>query len=279
MLRKYFAKATSFFFLSLCICSCTQNSFQNSPDEALSPNNRSVLLIELTERHLDSFELHLTMNQASDGYMPFIIENQRVYLRKDLLNETDPAVLLESGLTLGNPNIPLSQCKVLIKYTKRFEGVGRSFSERWFYAFSSLPATIHLPGSLWDDAESFEVYRSPGSPLLAIEKIRLFGEINRLKFCEVDEGDSLHLTCGHRHLLIHPNSQTILQKTTKNLAVHIHGITLSDVELDPSFMSIQSELPQTLLPDVHLDDLQFSSKLNLRYHGRVPISIQKEVLQ
>ncbi len=174
-----------------------------------------VAVIEVVERHTDSFPASVGELTDAPFDPPFTIEEGGLCLLDSIAGETDPAKLQAHRLTLGSPGVPLAKCRVLLIYTTHYAGAGRNWDDQRYYAFAAGPARVAIPAGSSPDKFEYDLETADSAFPMAMMGIRLLPADASVN-CELGGDDKLAVACAavSKALTAGQGAQVLMQERT-----------------------------------------------------------------
>jgi len=234
------------------------------------PESSPVLLVDIVERHTDDFAEPLAdVARPVTPEPPFTVEDSRLLLDAELLDQLDAAVLVERDLTLGSSDTPLGRCGLLVRRIIRYDGQGRTGGRILYEAHPAPPAEINMPPGLAPGAERLEIDPAGGGLYTAALSVRLLGGGGILVVEQTAPDGPLTVTCDGRSFTVATGGEAVIHEAQRAVTLHRGALTAGMVEMDPAEGPVPDNPDEILLPAETYGPVAFASKILVHNHGTV----------
>lgn len=225
---------------------------------------------EVFEENRDTFPEELAHVDLAGAPPPFTFDDDKLLVHPDYENTTDPEILKEIRLTLGDRSKPMSQCHVFLVHEIYYAGVGRESQSLHYYAYPDFPATVSFPSPPIpeDGTLSFDPNEAPF--VEAVESMRVFVPGTELRITE-QEGE-IHAGLEGNVALILPGQDRLLLKGSLTANVVEMPTTGEDFIFDESFGVTEEEKADLIVdPVIPYGSVTFETELTLTFYGKIPV--------
>ena len=230
----------------------------------------SVFLLELNESNADTFDEQLGHLDREAAPEPFLVIDGMVSFAEAVTDTTDMQVLAAHRLRLGDPEVPVNECSLLVVYRVGYAGEGRVGDVVRYYAFPENEGQIELAETQYSADETVSVPPGPGSFVGSMKKVRLLGSSDTLVLAGASQvGIKLEVDGKKRELL--PGDSEVLHSASFDLAVVEEAVTADMLDLDANLIVGDASAIPPLQEEVEWGALTFSTTLSALYHGLVPL--------
>ncbi len=244
----------------------------------LSKSTRLIWLCEIVERNVDTFSRPLSDFRPSIEEPPFSLVDGEIVLQSDAAGETDEAKLDSWNLKLAERGTPLSQCRALVIYTRRYAGTGREGLQKSYIAYPDLPLTVEIPKPPFLNQSEwvYDRAREPVAFWAAIQQIRGVGlPAYQIQFAE-RPGNKVEVRLGEMAKGLEAGTVAPMSRVESTIEVTETAIPSEAVE----YINVsRPQLPQDFLPAQNHGDITFTTEVLVWFHGVLPeaeASIERE---